>query len=812
MYFKKGMRFPFYFSWPSRSSFSSSLLWHRKHKLRYCIYACIYGLCALLLVFAAYVLFICSSYFLERRQIHSKLRQYQEWVHGKGAFQKKAPVAIYAKEGELLGEYLPERGSWMTMSHCSQLTWLKKTVILAEDRNFYSHDGISYRGIARAAWRNLLAMKVQEGGGTLSQQLARNLFTGLERTLYRKIYETLIAIQIEEMLSKEEILCLYLNKIYMGEGRVGAEEASWFYFKKAPWDMDLAEIAMIVGLFPSPVLYSPLNNIQLALKKQRLVLNKLSAAGEISLRKRNKLMSRFIKRYKVKEGSAGSHGSIGLYGASRDFLYNAAPAVNEYVKHFLYKHLPEDLVREGGLQVYTTIDATRQKYALDIMRSKLAAMRSAMRRRYQKALAKKARLSQDLAKGINGVFVSLDAQSGQILAAVGGYQITEGSMTQRIWSMLRQPGSAIKGFLYAAALQNNTLDPSAILIDEPINIAGYKPKNWNHKYLGEVSLGEAVAMSINTVAVKTLHALGVQQFYAQLSQALSLSPPLKKERFPVNLSIALGSGELSPLELTQLYLPIANGGYVCQPYLVERIEDAKSQILWSISKKRQYNKRQIFSLRTAVESRKLLERVLDPEWGGTAAFLGKRRLQDANYLPFPIAGKTGTVQMPKKIPSLYKGIKGVRDAWFVALVPREVSVIWFGHDKGAPIQAEGVTAAASWALYAQKALHDSITQSFPQAEQETEHWQQAGQEDSQAQQGVDIQDEKQIPQEEESKQEEEQSIEAAPEAKQGQDSSGLPAEAPEDSPLPSAGQSPSPPHEQEKEHKPVQVNAPSPAL
>ena len=662
-----------------------------------------YAIAVLATLSLAYFFFILFVYLYQRSDIGRQMEEYKQWVHGHGPNEKKPPIRIYASNSLLLGEYLPERGSWMTMPVCSRLTWLKKATILSEDRNFYSHGGIDYRGIARAAWRNITSFSLKEGGGTLSQQLARNLFTNHERSFFRKLYETLIAFQIEGLLTKDEILCLYLNKIYMGEGRIGAEEASWFYFAKAPWLLNVSEAAMLVGLFPSPTNYSPLNNISLSLKKQRIVLDSLVKAGELSHKERNLSFQYFKKAYQVKEGVINDPGSIALYGASRDFRRNLSPTVNEYVKNFLYQSIPEDLIRAGDLRVYTTIDPERQALALKIMRQQIAQFR-------QRVLIENRGMElqklKQLSEQVNGVFVSMDPFSGKLLAVVGGYRVGQGSLSQRVWSMLRQPGSSIKGFLYAVAIDEQKLNFRSTVLDEPLDIHGYSPRNWNNEYLGEVPLRQAIAMSINTVAVKTLNEVGVAAFRQRLSTALDLGFFEKGRRFPKNLSLALGSAELTPLELNRTYSVLVNGGHVIRPQLITSIENRRRQVLWKASNVSPLGD-QIFSQNSCVSAIKLLESVFDESLRGTASLIGKRRLQNSNYLPFAISGKTGTVQITHETKKRYPKLSGVKDLWFVGLVPKEVSVLWFGHDHGAPISGTSLQAALAWADYAQRTFINS---------------------------------------------------------------------------------------------------------
>ena len=656
-----------------------------------------------------YLSVVLVHYAIDRSRIDQELKSHKEWLHGFGEQSKKEPIKIYAANGKLMGEYLPERGSKITMPVCKQLRPLRDAVIATEDHDFYSHRGISYKSIIRAAWKNISSFGIRQGGGTISQQLARNLFTNMERSFSRKLYESLAAYQIESILSKDEILCLYLNKIYMGEGRVGAEEASWFYFKKPPEKLDIAEAAMIVGLFPSPVKYSPLNNIELSLKKQKMVLDRMTEHGNLSQAKRQKTMKHFLRRYQVKLSTKDS-GLIGLYGASRYFRFNIAPSANEYVKDFLHQSLPDDVIRNGGLRVYTTIDPVRQSAALRTIRSMIRRLRIQMILKNPK---KDPELMQKYSRRLNGVLISLDSVTGNILSVVGGYSVTEGTMTRRVWSMRRQPGSSLKGFLYAVALNEETLKINSLVDDKRISINGYRPRNWNRKYLGEMPLVQAVAMSVNTIAVQTLHDIGISRFRSYLSSALGFGFFEARKRFPGNLSLALGSGELSPLELAKIYAPISNGGFSVTPRLIRFIESSTGDTLWSTSRYKT-SETKVFDPASSSSTLKLMEHVFDPSLNGTASFIGKRREANANYLPFPIAGKTGTVQIDSKVRrTKYKGIRGVRDAWFIGIVPREVTVVWLGQDEGVPIPVSGATAATVWAAYAQSALKGRIQGNFP---------------------------------------------------------------------------------------------------
>lgn len=635
---------------------------------------------------------VLTRFLFDRKEIVSDLQKERQWLTGQGARPAKPLIQILATDGALIGEYLPERESRIPLQACkTQLTWISRAAVSSEDRDFYNHGGVSFRGILRAFVNNILSFRLREGGGSITQQLARNIY--IDRStpgLIRKIYETYAAWLIESQLSKEEILCLYLNKIYMGEGRLGAEEASWFYFRKPPTTLDPAEAAMIVGLFPSPVRYSPLNNIKFSLRKQAMVLSALERDGHLKPGQAETLVKMFKARYEVTEESPGK---IGLYGASRDFRLNAAPAANDHVRQFLYDNLPEEIVREGGLVVHTTIDPLKQQAALESVRRGVEKVRADMVRQSKAEPG----ATERYARRLNGTLISMDARTGELRALVGGYGVVETGSSDRIWKMQRQPGSAIKGFLYAVAIEDG-LDSEADVVDEAVNIDGYQPRNSYGTYLGTMSLRQAVARSSNTVAVRTLHNMGVSEFRDKLGAALELSYSEARERFPANLSLALGSAEVTPLELARMYSILLNEGSTVRPYLIRKVEDKDGALLWEHV---QGGSSRVLSGESCARSVDLLQSVLDPEDEGTAGWIGKQRKNNPAYLPFPVAGKSGTVQTVQDVKNKFPGLAGVHDAWFVGLVPGEVSIVWIGQDEGAPFPGGGGgTAASIWAEYA----------------------------------------------------------------------------------------------------------------
>lgn len=658
-----------------------------------------------------YVTVVAGRFFWDRQEIVAAINENKDWLYSKGRHIQKEPIRILSRNREVIGELLPERDSRMTRQKCQEAKWLRLAAVSSEDRYFYEHNGVSIRGLMRAVWNNIRVMGVREGAGTITMQLARNMFTDRSFSLHRKIRESLVALQLESMLTKDEILCLYLNKIYMGEGRVGAGEASWYYFRKPPEKLKATEAAMIVGLFPSPVRYSPQNDILESLKKQEMTLDTLIRDGYYREDEKKEDIKRFIKRYEVWTDEKAPHpGTIGVFGASRDFrIHHPAPAANQRVKQRLYEIIPEEMIRKGGLRVYTTIDYVRQQAALNAIRNKIEEVRE----KIQKNGTKTKLDTRAIANRFHGSLVSINPSTGEILALVGGYSISDGTnLTYRIWKMQRQPGSVIKGLLYANAIEDGLYDIDSVVNDEEIRIGRYKPRNWYHGYKGEMTLRSAVAQSVNTIAVKTIDDLGVDRFRSMLGSALELGYFETRNRFTATHSLALGSAELTPMELTRIYGIISNGGFLVRPYLIQSVEDANGTVLFDSGMTPSPSIR-LLSEETAARTLFLLRGVIeDPD--GTASFIQRARNKTEGMNDFPMAGKSGTVQTVSEVRKKYPGLRGVHDAWFVGMVPDETTIIWFGQDEGAPFPGSGSsTAGSAFWNYSRIAHKNRITGDFP---------------------------------------------------------------------------------------------------
>jgi penicillin-binding protein 1A len=485
--------------------------------------------------------------------------------------------------------------------------YVPRAFIAIEDRRFYSHFGIDPFGIARAFVANILHLGVAQGGSTITQQLAKNLFLTQERTIHRKLQEALLALWLERKLSKTQILELYLNRVYFGAGAYGIEQAAQRYFGKPARALNVAEAALLAGLVKSPTRLAPTRNFDAAERRARVVLVAMTELGFISKRR---------------EMLALAHPPTIVAQTGNDSVNYVADWVMD-VLNDIVGHVDEDIV------VNTTIDSTLQ-----------AAAESAL----DEALAQNGAKY----KVAQGALVSM-TPNGAVRALVGGRDYAK-SQFNRAVAARRQPGSAFKPFVYLTALEYG-LTPDSVRNDAPVSVRGWKPENYEHDYLGPVSLTQALALSLNTVSVRLTMEVGpaaVIRTAHRLGIASHLEP---------NASIALGTSEVSLLELTGAYAPFANGGYGARPYVIVNVKTAKGKLLYA--RPRRAPGRVVDARYIGMMNRMLHQTVVM----GTA--------KHASLPGWPAAGKTGTSQ-------------DFRDAWFVGYTAHLVTGVWLGNDDGAP--------------------------------------------------------------------------------------------------------------------------------
>ncbi len=485
--------------------------------------------------------------------------------------------------------------------------YLPKAFIAIEDRRFYSHFGIDPAGIARAAVANVLHRGVSQGGSTLTQQLAKNLFLTQERTIQRKLQEVELALWLERKYSKNDILELYLNRVYFGSGAYGVEAAAQKYFGKSAREVTLSEAAMLAGLVKSPSRLAPNRNPEGAEARAKLVLSAM-------------VDSHFITAAQAKSASAHPAYAVRPVGAG---------TIN-YVADWIGEVL-DDLIGqvEQNIVVETSIDPNLQSVAEAAIIDELAAK------------SVKFKVSQ-------GALVAM-TPSGAVRAMVGGRNYAE-SQFNRAVTAKRQPGSAFKPFVYLTALEAG-LTPNTIRQDAPLQLKGWRPENYSHEYFGAVTLTQALAMSLNTVAVR----LGIEVGPAAVvrtAHRLGIASKLEP-----NPSIALGTSEVSLTELVGAYAPFANGGRGVSPHVINKIRTPAGKVLYA---RPADPAAQVIDLRYVGMMNTMMHETLVT---GTA--------RKADIPGWSAAGKTGTSQ-------------DFRDAWFIGYTAHLVTGVWLGNDDNSP--------------------------------------------------------------------------------------------------------------------------------
>jgi penicillin-binding protein 2D len=523
---------------------------------------------------------------------------------------------------------------------------LFNAVVAIEDDRFYTHKGLDLIGIVRAAVRNLRAGRIVEGGSTLTQQLAKNLYLSQERTVTRKLKEAVLTVKLEYTYSKKEILGMYWNTIYLGHGTYGVEVASQTYFGKSARSLTLAEAALMAGLPRSPEYYSPYSNHRDAtVQRRNLVLDKMAA-------------QRFITQQEAEAAKSEPIGS-----ATPKEPNPEAPYFVDYVIREVRERFPDlaQNLRQGGYRIYTTLDLTTQRTAEEAVRA---------------AAPSGEPVGQNLQPQV--ALVSMDPNTGYIRALVGG---REQRVDRNRVLEPQQPGSSFKPFVYAAVLATRSYTPASTQMDAPNEFPGatpgqpWRPKNSGDKYSYKpVAMREALRRSLNVVTAQWMNTIKPEPVI-KLARQMGIESDI-----PANLTIGLGSAEVTPLELTRAYAPLANGGFVVRPIAVLRVTNRAGTVL----AQQQTERKKALDPGVSFILTDLLKDVLRP--GGTAAgvagYLGGR----------PAAGKTGTTDQN-------------RDAWFVGYTPDLVTGVWVGKDDNGPTNMEGGSAAAPvWAYFTSHAL------------------------------------------------------------------------------------------------------------
>ena len=688
---------------------------------------------------------------------------------------------VYSEEDEVVGKFLMENR--IPISYERMPKSLVQVFIAAEDADFFKHKGIDYKGIARAMFKNLMAGRIVQGGSTITQQVTKTFFLTPKRSLLRKLKEVAYAFGLERNLTKEEILNLYLNNIYLGNGAYGVEAASESYFNKRIDQLNLAEMAMMAGIVKAPSRYSPIHNLKRAKDRQAYVLTQMAELGFISQEQKARILRTPLK-IQSKESA----------------YFSKAPYFTEFIRQQVEKKYGKEKLYQDGLRIYTTIDLSLQRMAQNSLEAGLRELdkrqgfRGPIQRLSQKEvkdlLSKKKGtltplsmneifegviLSKDDSKKnfvvwvedrkgilpfsevawalnikptpqsspgnmktpsdllktgdvvqvkvkgsptkdqpllltleqeplVQGALVCIDPKTGYVKAMMGGRDFIESQFNRAVHSR-RQPGSAFKPIIYAAALEKG-YTPSTILMDSPVEYSDpdgtyWAPKNYDKNFMGPITFRNALAHSRNVVTVKILEDMGVS-FVLKFIKKLGIDSPIKRD-----LSIALGTSGVSMLELTGAFSTFANGGERNKPIFIKKIVSMKDEVLEENYPYVEFEEKEEEEEIPEVSSPLQKERAISPQ----NAFLMTHLLQGvvqhgtgqrAKVLGRPIAGKTGTSS-------------DYADAWFIGYTPSFLTTVWVGFDDKVSLGNNETGARAAlpiWISFMDQALRNTPVETF----------------------------------------------------------------------------------------------------
>lgn len=635
-------------------------------------------------------------------------------------YRPKLPLRVFSSDGILLGEYGEERRNFTPIAQIPQV--MKDAVLAAEDARFYQHGGVDYKGVARAALENLRDARSQ-GASTITMQVARNFYLSTEKTFTRKIYEILLALRIESLLSKDQILELYMNQIFLGQRASGFAAASEIYFGKPLKDVTVAEAAMLAGLPKAPSAYNPVTNPRRARVRQRYIIDRMFETGFITEKQHDEALEQTL-RYRVPADNP-VHGEF-VAETARQLVFaqygeeaytrglNVYLTLNSADQTAAYRALRRGLMDYELRQVYrgpeayvdlpgnpALIDARvaealndhpdnddlKAAVVLEASPKKVVAMLQSGDsitvtgdglKPVTSGLAEKAGPKVQIRRGavvraikgpknewrltqvpeVEGAFVALDPRDGALRAMVGGFDFSKNKFNH-VTQAWRQPGSSFKPFIYSAALEKG-FTPATVVNDAPLffdaDTTGsqpWEPKNYDGKFDGPMPLVTALARSKNMVSIRILRAVS-PAFAQEWIQHFGF----EAEKHPAYLTMALGAGSVTPLQMATAYSTFANGGLRVSPHLIARIVDGKGKVLLDTPPKPADEGMRTLDARNAFVMTSLLQGVT--RFGTAAKAQQQLRRPD-------IYGKTGTTN-----DSL--------DAWFAGYHPTVTAVVWIGYD------------------------------------------------------------------------------------------------------------------------------------
>jgi len=568
-------------------------------------------------------------------------------------YAPKVVTQVFSENGEVLAEFFVEKRYYISIEDLP--TVLIEAFIAAEDARFFEHQGLDFFSIMRAMVKNISSMDIVQGGSTITQQVTKSLLLTPEKSYTRKIKEAILAYRIEKSLSKSDILSIYLNEIYLGHRSYGVEAAARTYFDKSASKLTLAESAHLAGLPKAPSAYSPIRHLKKAQRRQRYVLQRMVDSG-------------YVTREEAREAAEIP---ITITPPENKNI-KIAPYFTEYIRNYLKRTYGNELLYSEGLQVYTSLNLFMQRGAQKAVESGLA--------NYEKREG-----FEEGEPRVQGALVAMDPQTGYVKALVGGVNFLENQFNRALQAR-RQPGSAFKPIVYAAALDKHYTTTTKV-IDSPLvymvesDEEFWEPRNFDLQYTGPVTLRNALSKSRNIITIKILQDIGVS-YVVNYAKKLGISAPLNYD-----LSLALGSSGISLLELTRAYGVFANQGLLVEPIFITKVVGRDGTVL----EENQPRLKQVISPQTAYLVTSLLTSVVKE---GT----GRR----ARALKRPCAGKTGTTN-------------DVRDAWFIGYTPDIIAGTWVGFDNQKPLgknETGAVAASPIWVEFMQGVLEGRPKKTF----------------------------------------------------------------------------------------------------
>lgn len=681
-------------------------------------------------------------------------------VQNLATYQPDITTRIYDKNGVLISELFTEKREIVPFEKIPKD--LINAFVAIEDNEFYDHWGINPRGIIRAFFVNIFAGGVKQGGSTITQQLAKILLTSRERSLYRKVKEAFISLMIEAKYSKSQILNLYLNQIFLGHGAYGVQAAAKIYFQKNVWDLNLAECALLASLPSAPNMLSPIRHPKTSISRHKIILGKMVEMGYISVEQAEKAFLSFWPDYLDYIGGLPPtlttwstrvdkapwfteyirRELVKKYGEEKVFT----GGLSVYTTLDVNKQMAGQRILKNALDSQSVVSSglsfNNEEYMVTNFADEvaLASYMFNISSFNKKGSAENKKLNNHLRsevveelEGINflagintvsdfldkykstysddrdlqrveGCIISINHTNGYIEAMIGGGEFSSINQLNRTMQSKRQPGSSIKPLLYAAAIESGKFNPASCILDSPIvyldtDGGDWLPENYEGEYNGFIRLRRALEKSINVVSIRIADTIGMDMVTNYYAKFLKMNDAERKARIPRNLSIALGSIEVSPFEMTRAYAIIANGGKDVIPFAIRYIQDRNGKILENreqeinsiIAEKTKNGSIQVIKPSTAQVMISLMKSVIS---SGTAR---------AAYPGRPAGGKTGTTNNWK-------------DAWFIGFTSGLTTGLWMGYDKlglslGVGQAAAGI-AAPVWGYYMREALRNDPVSDF----------------------------------------------------------------------------------------------------